>query len=949
MENGDALNNEEIWDVLPVQEQRSIWRETEQAFWPRWRKSHEEWLAQHEQKVNRQTTELRIELSKLTGARDHLAETHKRLTHELLKVEQDLKRVNDDADAKSNQLVLLDQEQREELAEHIANHDSHSQKMRLFFSEKLGTPIEDDEVTISVASEPADAIDAMEGVEPTTQPSPEPMAEPQAGSTPPPRGEQLVDVIDADGRLIGSVERIDPWNQWIEAILKYPILRKVEIRRGRRFNEDHLASIYDRSEGKGVKWLSCLIQATGRIQSRRCQSCEKHQGAFEKCVIVGGRLLHKCGNCEWNRQGCHGASGEGIEEPEPTALPASVEGVGESETENVEQGRRELETAERLKLDRLGHEQPVEIPEATPISQQQQPNGEKPQEVQQHKEQEKSHEAPPEKQREEPQETRPDPQPEIQPRLVVEAETVARSAWTPIRDNGWRPVLQAPTGITPSTGPTRPSMGLSLPGLSSNQQRKEYGGRLVAPSTHESTYPGPTGFTAANTTGSFTPANSRSRPPSRQSSREEFLTPTAGSIEPSPQPTFEDNLEEITSENLIVRNNGEVYTFPECMEGVPLVKVGPGHPYWESDWKDLPPFVEAARTRWAAKLKEIRADDSQKQNGPMKYQIGRQLNRGSTIMEFLESGPISPYQLLSKKYMHAAKGGITSYDTLFRLCETTAELSKFKLDVPPIDWIRHRLWELSLSQGKDFNVARVVHDFYHDPKLKALRTKHGFKNIGRPSGGMRKPARLSTATNGDTPTNPRKRKGSQVSDTPPSETRVSLGEPLPASPGDISLQLPKRQRPIFTEAMDIFATDQFSDTDSVSGSRIFSEEFRLYQVKHRMHASSYKSSQYWVWQPHRRQLTHQVLKSTRPTEWGPFMKPLDFSFNLDEVTEITWNLQTLRIHIKVNSASKDALILRGVDDMPRGDILAWFKRERTMKRFLALCRTEKVSLVRETT
>lgn len=121
-----------------------------------------------------------------------------------------------------------------------------------------------------------------------------------------PTTEPIASIRCAHGSLLGSLRRIEPWNQWTEEILTLPIQRSIEIRRGRRFNEESLASIYEKSEPKGVKWLACMIQATGKVQRLRCTSCDKNQGAFAQCIVVGGPLFPKCGNCEWNRQGCHG-------------------------------------------------------------------------------------------------------------------------------------------------------------------------------------------------------------------------------------------------------------------------------------------------------------------------------------------------------------------------------------------------------------------------------------------------------------------------------------------------------------------------------------------------------------------------------------------------------------------------------------------------------------------
>ncbi len=55
---------------------------------------------------------------------------------------------------------------------------------------------------------------------------------------------------------------------------------------------------------KGVKLVSCMIQATGEVMDRRCQYCKKNQGAFEDCIMLDNGLFQRCGNCEWSRQRC---------------------------------------------------------------------------------------------------------------------------------------------------------------------------------------------------------------------------------------------------------------------------------------------------------------------------------------------------------------------------------------------------------------------------------------------------------------------------------------------------------------------------------------------------------------------------------------------------------------------------------------------------------------------
>ncbi|CAK7268050.1 hypothetical protein SEPCBS119000_002862 [Sporothrix epigloea] len=121
--------------------------------------------------------------------------------------------------------------------------------------------------------------------------------------------ERHVSVVNSDGDAIGVVARIVPDNHWIQALLDRPVVRAVEIRRGRKFTSTHLDTIYEKHDQKMSKWLSFMIQATGEIQGHACQTCAKGQGLFSICVIVGGSEFPRCGNCEWNKQGCHGAYG----------------------------------------------------------------------------------------------------------------------------------------------------------------------------------------------------------------------------------------------------------------------------------------------------------------------------------------------------------------------------------------------------------------------------------------------------------------------------------------------------------------------------------------------------------------------------------------------------------------------------------------------------------------
>lgn len=134
-----------------------------------------------------------------------------------------------------------------------------------------------------------------------------------------------VEVYDGSGQLVGTVRHINLKNKWVDHVKSLPIKRPVEIRPGRKFTAENLETIYEPSDAKGAKWLSCYIQATGEVQGQPCHTCTKPVGVFSQCVILGVEGFPRCGNCEWNRQGCNGAS----------LLPRSRQSMGEESPSKV--------------------------------------------------------------------------------------------------------------------------------------------------------------------------------------------------------------------------------------------------------------------------------------------------------------------------------------------------------------------------------------------------------------------------------------------------------------------------------------------------------------------------------------------------------------------------------------------------------------------------------------
>lgn len=140
-----------------------------------------------------------------------------------------------------------------------------------------------------------------------------------------PNPDGSVSVVNTAGdRVLGTVMPIRAENHWIQTLLERRVQRPVEIRQGRKFTQTHLDSIYEGNDQKRSKWLSFMIQATGELQDRACQTCAKGQGLFSLCIIVGGSDFPRCGNCEWNKQGCHGASGPNRGPPASISASKSV-------------------------------------------------------------------------------------------------------------------------------------------------------------------------------------------------------------------------------------------------------------------------------------------------------------------------------------------------------------------------------------------------------------------------------------------------------------------------------------------------------------------------------------------------------------------------------------------------------------------------------------------------
>ncbi|EGY19482.1 hypothetical protein VD0002_g3187 [Verticillium dahliae] len=430
----------------------------------------------------------------------------------------------------------------------------------------------------------------------------------------------------------------------------------------------------------------------------------------------------------------------------------------------------------------------------------------------------------------------------------------------------------------------------------------------------------------------------------------------------------EEDMEPITASNLVLRHDGVVYTHPECMQGVPLVKIDPSHPYWEPDWE---PDLENAAIQPALESWRVKHEAALKGNTSSKFQVGRQVNRGETILKFLRQADISPYQLLSKKYVNSR---LVGYDTLFRLADTFFVLESFgTMDITPLEWIRHRLHEVIQEEGPHFKLYAKVHNFYHDRKLEALRLANGKRSIGRPSG-MKMSGKKRKSLN-DTPIK---------AIVPPVGAGPTLVGPLPGY--DVVAQVSaaamhhaqnlsaesEQERPYKRKRKPLVNSrngtplngedegegegegdydlqyDGYTDTDDYSGDQISNHDFCLSSVKSRINTTSTSVTQYWHWVDIEGGtddvFEHQVLSDCNPPSWGLYSNPVNFHFTPQDVVDIQWAADTRKVVVRCRpGVEKDEQT-----GQERGDMIADFARERTKRRFLVFCEKRGIKIVKTT-
>ncbi|ESA43136.1 uncharacterized protein NCU05718 [Neurospora crassa OR74A] len=676
--------------------------------------------------------------------------------------------------------------------------------------------------------------------------------------------DKLPKVYNGAGTCVGHVRPINLRNHLTMHIQQQPIKRHVQTRQGRNFTAETLETIYEPSDKKGAKWLSCWIQATGHVQETPCASCTTRQGVFPQCIILDAEGFPRCGNCEWNRQGCSGASKH------------------------------------------ADHEMAEASPKAG--------NGE-----------------------------------------VAQEAPVVTSGFKAVNGTS----ASQKTAKVVSNGDEQPARS-KLPS-----------GRKSLPSTRKS------------------------------SVQPESIAPTP--LEGSPAPNDSDHAEDlppINLANLALRDDGTVFTDPPCMRGVPLVRIGPDHPYWDPEWVALEEPIQAQLAKWSEKYEKLKNEGGA---ASTKYLAGRQQNRGKLVLDFLAKGEFHPYQLMAKHLINKAYIG---YDNLYRMVQVLEELKRFKqLDVSPSQWLRHRLHEIHEELGDKFNLGKAVENLYSDPKLRLLRSESGFGNIGRPRGykptmadkGEDGPApkkaakgtkrKAAAAHSTDDPANQSEEQLRVVDHHQAADTRAPSSHSSPSTSEEMghpthAISKPpaaKHHQPSPSVTLKIQAPPEdlyyegYTSDDSYSGDKITEVDWRLLQVRHREMTTNTGITQYWHWLGAGEDLTgrgeencfeHQVLKDVkgRRVTWGVYKEPIDFHLRLDEIEEVVYAPEgsgclKILISVKKDAAHHHHHRHHGDEEEEeeaqeaqesRGDVLAWFKRERTKRRFLSFLVKKGKRVVRST-
>lgn len=139
-------------------------------------------------------------------------------------------------------------------------------------------------------------------------------------------------VLDGNGSLVDELHQLTATNRLVELVSTLPVQRNVQIRHDiPGFDAKALDIVYSMDSGTadprpGSKWLACMIQATGKVQSRPCDGCRAGYGVFASCVLLEGHgrgLLPSCANCEWENRPCTGPAREHTSPDQASFVPSA--------------------------------------------------------------------------------------------------------------------------------------------------------------------------------------------------------------------------------------------------------------------------------------------------------------------------------------------------------------------------------------------------------------------------------------------------------------------------------------------------------------------------------------------------------------------------------------------------------------------------------------------------
>ncbi|KAI1105645.1 hypothetical protein F4804DRAFT_303587 [Jackrogersella minutella] len=435
-------------------------------------------------------------------------------------------------------------------------------------------------------------------------------------------------------------------------------------------------------------------------------------------------------------------------------------------------------------------------------------------------------------------------------------------------------------------------------------------------------------------------------PPGRKS-----LPSAKGSVPPADRSTpAASDAKEITKERLVVKDDGKVVIEPPMFAGIPLEQIDKDHPYWDPEWEPLEDIIQPQLDKWKEKLEQLKQTPDAIRHTI--FLANRQVNRGQAVVDFLRAEQWHPYQFVGKEMMGKFYKTFINYDTMFRLVNVHEELKKFDLEMTPLEWLRQRMYDIEEAQGEKFNLSRITHDLYHDANLKLLREKHGFGNIGRPSGyklNEKNPERAAAKKIKQEQAGSVRRKGRRsIGQVDPEETpsaedvqKGGLGQPPQEFLEPVTPRLQKRQRlepapPKQEPEEDDLEYSGWTSTDSFSAGRIMHLDWRVYQIKTRDLTTSTEVTQYWTWKQDKGLFEHQVLRDVHPkVTWGFYQKPINFDLTLEEIKEIQYSPDGQKILVVIK-------------DEKRGNVLAYFKRARTKKRFLSFAKKKGIQLAKRT-